>query len=81
MAVDLSFYKSWLVEEIRDEARAEALAKKGSEDVLLVLEARGIDVPDEARDRIIACDDPELLRRWLTRAATARDAAELFDGG
>lgn len=49
--------------------------------MLLVLEARGIDVPDEARDRIIACDDPELLRRWLTRAATARDAAELFDGG
>lgn len=80
MAVDLSFYKSWLAEEIRDEGRAEALVKKGAEDVLLVLETRGIDVPDEIRERITGCDNPDLLRHWLTRAVTATDAAELFDG-
>lgn len=72
LAVDLSFYKSYIAEEIRDEGRAEAL--------LLVLEARGIDIPDEIRERITGCDDPGLLRRWLTRAATATAAAEIFDG-
>ncbi|NGO45877.1 hypothetical protein [Streptomyces ureilyticus] len=74
MAVDLSFYKSWLSEEIRDEGRAQ----RGAEDILLVLEARGLDVSDEIRERITACDDPDLLRRWLTRAVTAPSAEEIF---
>ncbi|MCT9084691.1 hypothetical protein N4G65_50450, partial [Streptomyces fulvoviolaceus] len=34
-------------------------------------ETRGIDVPDEIRERITGCDDPDLLRHWLTRAVTA----------
>ncbi len=74
MAVDLSFYKSYISEEIRDEGRAQGRA----EDILLVLETRGIDAPDEARERITACDDPDLLRRWLARAVTASSAAEIF---
>ncbi|PAZ11835.1 hypothetical protein CLM62_33320 [Streptomyces sp. SA15] len=82
VAVDLSFYKSYLAEEIRDEGRdegrAEALVQKGVEDVLLVLETRGIDVPDEIRERITGCDDPDLLRRWLTRAVTAPSAEAIF---
>ncbi|KUO21898.1 hypothetical protein [Streptomyces dysideae] len=76
VAVDLSFYKSWLAEEIRDEGRVQ----KGAEAVLLVLEARGIDVPDEIRERITSCTDPTLLDTWLTRAAIATAATELFDG-
>jgi hypothetical protein len=72
--VDLSFYKSWLSEEIRDEGRAQGRA----EDILVVLETRGIDVPDEIRERVTACDDDELLRRWLVRAATAASAEEIF---
>ena len=74
MAVDLSFYKSWLSEEIRDEGRAQSRA----EDILVVLEARGVDVPDDIRVRITGCDDPGLLRRWLTRAAVAPSAEEIF---
>jgi hypothetical protein len=76
VAVDLSFYKSYIAEEIRDEGRVQNRA----EDVLLVLETRGIDVPDGIRERITSCDDPDLLRHWLTRAVTATDATELFDG-
>lgn len=74
MAVDLSFYKSYISEEIRDEGRAQ----RGAEDILLVLETRGIDVPDDIRGRITACDDPELLRRWLARAVTVPSAHEIF---
>ncbi|MER5215091.1 hypothetical protein ABT063_32240 [Streptomyces sp. NPDC002838] len=74
VAVDLSFYKSYISEEIRDEGRAQGRA----EDILLVLEARGMDVPDEIRERITGCDDPDLLRRWLTRAVTAPSAEAIF---
>ncbi|MFI6405246.1 hypothetical protein [Streptomyces sp. NPDC050548] len=74
MAVDLSFYKSWLSEEIRDEGRVQ----RGAEDILVVLQARGIDVPDDLRERITDCDDPDILRRWLTRAAVVPSAEEIF---
>jgi hypothetical protein len=75
VAVDLSFYKSYISEEIRDEGRAEGRA----EDVLLVLEQRGLDVPDDVRRRVTDCTDPETLRGWLTRAVTAPKAEEIFD--
>ncbi|MEU1517013.1 hypothetical protein ABZ490_33525 [Streptomyces sp. NPDC005811] len=74
LAADLSFHKSFISEEIRDEGRAQ----RGAEDVLLVLEARGLGVTDEIRERIIACDDPDLTRIWLRRAATTASAAEIF---
>ncbi|MER6416415.1 RpnC/YadD family protein [Streptomyces humidus] len=76
VAVDLSFYKSYISEEIRDEGRAQGRA----EDILLVLEARGLDVSDEVRARVTGCDDPDLLRDWLTRAVTASSAESIFTG-
>ncbi|MFJ1651548.1 hypothetical protein ACIOC2_09080 [Streptomyces sp. NPDC088337] len=74
VAADLSFYKSYLSEEIRDEGRTRGAA----EDILLVLETRGIDVPYAIRERITACDDLELLRCWLARAVTVPSAEEVF---
>lgn len=74
VAVDLSFYISPLSEEIRDEGRAQSRA----EDVLLILGVRGIDITDEIREKVTACGDPELLRRWLARAALAATAGEVF---
>ncbi|MEU2131940.1 hypothetical protein [Streptomyces sp. NPDC018352] len=76
VAVDLSFYKSPLSEEIRDEGRAEGRA----EGLLLVLEARGIALADETREKITSCDDPQLLRQWLNRAATATTIEDVFTG-
>jgi hypothetical protein len=78
MAVDLSFYKSWLAEEIREEGRAQGRVQAGAKDILIVLEARGVNVPDEVRERVTACDDLELLDRWLVRAAIAASAEEIF---
>ncbi|MBC7270355.1 MAG: hypothetical protein H5T76_16890 [Streptomyces sp.] len=71
VAVDLSFYKSYISEEIRAQSRAE--------DVLLVLEQRGLAVSDDVRQRITDCTDPDLLRDWLTRAVTAPKAEEIFE--
>ncbi|MFB7458032.1 MULTISPECIES: hypothetical protein [unclassified Streptomyces] len=78
MAVDLSFYKSPLSEEIREEGRAEGKARRAAEDVLDILEVRGIDVPEAARERITGCGDPEILRHWPRRAVTASTAEDVF---
>ncbi|NBM15268.1 hypothetical protein GUY61_06225 [Streptomyces sp. GC420] len=78
VAVDLSFYKSPISEELRAEGRAEGETRRAAQDVLDVLEARGLDVPDEAREQITGCGDPEILRRWLLRAVTASSAEDIF---
>ncbi|MFD0683586.1 hypothetical protein [Actinomadura fibrosa] len=55
------------------EARGEAKS------ILLVLDARGIDVPAEIRSRVNECTDLELLARLVRRAAVIESADELFD--
>jgi hypothetical protein len=75
VAVDLSFYKSYLSEEIRTEGEV----RRAAEDILDVLEVRGFDVPQAVRERIAGCDDPETLRRWHRRAVTAPTAVEIFE--
>jgi hypothetical protein len=53
-------------------------AEGEAEAVLAFLEARGISVTDEQRERILECDDLERLGVWVRRAATVADASELF---
>lgn len=85
VAVGLSFYKSFISEEIRDEGReegrAEGEARRAAEDVLEVLDVRGIDVPAAVRERIVSCGDPETLRRWHRRAVIAPSAEQIFSDG
>ncbi|MFF1923245.1 hypothetical protein ACFVW8_22070 [Streptomyces sp. NPDC058221] len=82
MAVDTSFYKSFMSEEIRDEGRAQGKtqgrAEGRAEGLLLIIEARGITLTDETREKITTCTDPHLLHQWLQRAATATTAEEVF---
>ncbi|MEV8344902.1 hypothetical protein [Streptomyces niveus] len=78
VAVDLSFYKSPISEELRDEGRAEGRAESRAEDILFILELRGINVPEDVRGRITGCDDAETLLGWLARALTTPTAEELF---
>ncbi|RII13697.1 hypothetical protein DSC45_22350 [Streptomyces sp. YIM 130001] len=54
------------------EIQAQEQARKG---LLLILDSRGIDVPEDVRRRILGCQDLKVLRTWLTRAATAPTAA------
>jgi hypothetical protein len=78
VAVDLSFYKSPLAQEIREEGRVEGQTQRAIENVLEVLEVRGLDIPEAVRQRILGCDDPETLRRWHRRAVIAPSAEEIF---
>ncbi|MEO3789297.1 hypothetical protein ABGB14_03750 [Nonomuraea sp. B10E15] len=57
----------------------EGKAEEAARMVLLVLTARGFDVPDDTRTRIISCTDLAQLENWATRAATARILQDLFN--
>jgi hypothetical protein len=59
----------------RDEGRAEEAARA----VLAVLRVRGIAVPDEAPERILAEKDRTQLERWHVRAVLAASVAEVID--
>ncbi|WP_426364766.1 hypothetical protein [Streptomyces sp. E-08] len=78
VAVDLSFYTSYIAEEIRDEGRDEGRAQGNADAILIVLEQRGLAVSEAVRERVASCDDPDVLRRWLVRAVTVASAEEIF---
>ena len=63
-----------MVEDL--EAKAEEALAGLRVGVLAVLSARGIDCPDEVRARVMSCDDPATLQRWLSRATTVGSSAE-----
>ncbi len=59
--------------EAKGVARGEAKGK--AQDVLAVLEARGISVSAAVRDRVLGCTDVAVLDAWVRRAAVASTAA------
>jgi hypothetical protein len=62
-------------EERRQEGRQEGL--KGA--LLEVLDARGLEVDDEARRRILACTETAQLKLWLRGAVAVKSVQELFE--
>jgi hypothetical protein len=86
---NLSYFKSPFTEEIFEKGYVEGEEKgyeKGREEcvvtltntLLLVLEKRLLQIGPDVRDRIAACDDPEVLGSWLTRAAVVSVAEDIF---
>ncbi|MFE3447845.1 hypothetical protein ACFXJ8_02835 [Nonomuraea sp. NPDC059194] len=70
MAVGTYKYKSDFARKHQAEAKAEG--------VLKVLARRKVTVPEEARERILACLDPELADVWFDRAFEITTIDELF---
>ncbi|WP_307817666.1 hypothetical protein [Nocardia acididurans] len=65
------------------EARRELEIQKGkiqgrARSVLIVLDARGIPVPDDIRARILRCGELGQLDDWLRQAVSAGDIEDLF---
>jgi hypothetical protein len=75
MATRTYEYQSEFVRRNVAQGRAEGRA----EDVLTVLDARGIEVPDADRIRINGCTDLKLLDIWIRRAAIADSITDLFE--
>jgi hypothetical protein len=72
-------YQSDFVRRYVFQGRVEGEAKGEARAVLAVLDARGIDVPDDARARIVGCSDLDRLEAWVRRAVTVRSVDDLFD--
>jgi hypothetical protein len=53
--------------------------KARAEAIISFLEARGVPLSSEQRERILACADLELLGQWIRKAATISSAGELFE--
>ena len=77
----MAMLKSWEEgkAEARAEERAEARAETRVEAILTVLRVRGIEVPEAARERILAEKDLNELARWLEKAVVASTIAEVID--
>jgi hypothetical protein len=70
------FVRKWVaqIEEGREQGRQE-----GEQQALLeVLDARGLTVDAEARQKILDCMDPAQLKRWLRKAVEVKAVQELF---
>jgi hypothetical protein len=61
------------------QGKAEGKAEGEAKAVLAVLDARGVDVPDDVRARVMACTDLEQLDAWIRRAAGATKIQDLDD--
>ncbi|UFS96964.1 hypothetical protein [Nocardia huaxiensis] len=66
-------------EEGREEGRKEGRTAGAIRTLLLVLEARGFDVPHTIRDRIENCTDVDQLEVWTQRAVVTTAVTDLFD--
>ncbi|WP_328358735.1 hypothetical protein OG800_21230 [Streptomyces sp. NBC_00445] len=60
------------------EGKAEGRAEGEAKAILIVLDARGIAVPDSVRERITTCTDPDRVDAWLERSRTVERAEDLF---
>jgi len=59
--------------------RTEGRVEEAARNLLTVLRVRGLAVPDEIRERILAQKDPERLERWLEKAAVATSVNSILD--
>ncbi|MEU7883713.1 hypothetical protein [Microbispora bryophytorum] len=71
------YFSHWLAKgEVRGEAKGEVKGEIKS--IFSVLDARGLEISDDARERICRCDDPGQLDAWVRRAAVITTVDELF---
>ncbi|MFD5179241.1 hypothetical protein ACFWM1_25765 [Nocardia sp. NPDC058379] len=71
-------YRSEFARRYFAEGEAQGEARGEAKSVLTVLDARGIAVPAEVRERIMSCDDLDQLQRWLRKALEVNRAADLL---
>ncbi|MGW0063987.1 hypothetical protein ACWDTT_29130 [Streptosporangium sandarakinum] len=71
-------YKSEYARHYFGQGKAQGIAEGEAKMLLHVLAGRGIEVPEDARARILECTDPAQIERWGRRAGTVDTIDELF---
>jgi len=75
------FRDEWVdrfIAECKAEAKRRAEAEGRARGILIVLAARGVDVPPKVREQVQSCTDIDQLNIWIDRAATATSLDEVF---
>jgi hypothetical protein len=72
-------YQSDFAKKYVAQGRTEGRTEEAARNLLTVLRARGIAVPDAVRERILSQKDPERLERWLEKAAVASSVTAVID--
>ena len=88
-ALMATVFKNEFLDKLEAEAKARGEARglaRGELDgrakiILVVLAARGVRVPAEIRDQVLACTDIAQLDAWGRKAATAQSVDEVFGEG
>jgi hypothetical protein len=62
----------------KSEFRRRGIEEGRAEDILRILDKRGIAVDDTSREQIVSCDDLDTLGTWLDRSLTATQVSDLF---
>jgi dipeptidase len=65
--------------ELAAEQKKKQKARNTAESLLTLLEARGIAMDDQTRDKILETENQKTLEKWLIRAATAESTDEVFE--
>ncbi|MCC5574312.1 Yae1 family protein [Microtetraspora sp. AC03309] len=66
------------LQEGRQEGLQEGRAEGEAAAILAVLDARGLEISPDARDRITRCSDLHQLETWIRRAVTVTSADDIF---
>ncbi|HEY6561564.1 MAG TPA: hypothetical protein VI072_30045 [Polyangiaceae bacterium] len=61
-----------------DESQQRSFDKGRATTIIEVLEARGLLISDDQRERILSCSDLAMLREWTRKVATVASTDELF---
>jgi len=64
--------------EVKSPLAKRFIAEGKAQSVLTVLQARGLEVPQVLRERILACTDLKQLDQWIAQASIAQFAQELL---
>lgn len=78
MALDTYKWQSDFARKYVRMGREEGRAAEAANSVLLFLDARGLTVSDEVRQRVDSCTDLETLRTWVRRASEVERAEDIF---
>jgi hypothetical protein len=77
MTITSHRYQSDFARRYFSQGEAKGFSEGEAKAVLAILDARGVEVPEEVRARIAGCTDLDQLDVWVRRAATAAKIQDL----
>ena len=72
-------YAEQLIERGLKQGLAQGLLQGRAEDILRILTARGVQVDEAARQRILSCTEVATLDRWFDLSLKATTLSEVLD--